>query len=784
MNKIYKVIWSKVKHCYVVVSELTKRDGKSASLTGLLGRKAAVLAVMVLCGAGTVLPTMPVRADYIGNYKPADTESDNNTPAQWDGNHKVTNEDYGAFGVLGGKWRIDFLMGLISGDTVAGKTKNSKQVVLPEELKHRTAIGNNFRVYGFGSTAYGYGANALGEGSLAVGHAALANGKDGTAIGNYAKVSQEQGTAVGSRSWASAQAVAVGADVRAQGYASISIGGDDAQPDAFNGGEFSDKMPDETLKKVYKDMIKDDPVNFKNTYIRDGYGNDRRVWSPNYAAGQAAIAIGARTVALGDGSTSVGVLAMALAERSTAVGIRSLVSDGAKGGMALGEESRVMSKNGLAVGNKTYSSGEGSLAYGYDAKALGQNSIAIGHNVGANAMLNHEAQITMANVLLYNGEGKIKPTGTSFDTTQDRINYLERIMGDYDKKNKQWVDDTNKVIRGWGKGNEFIPEYGKKQAQIGPKRWSDNAIAIGRRTYAIGNNSLVLGSLSLGAGNNSLNVGHFTYTKGENAAAIGMEAAAIADNSMAIGVRSFANLQNSIAVGVGSKTDYTKDDLEQDGWAPRNAITFPSSTQVGVVSVGKIGSERRISNVASGYRDTDAVNVSQLRALEERFSSNLAEDSILNPFSYLAVDKTLGDVKRVEPLQLKEMNYRKYVNYRVKQIELLIRKSHQEKIDDTFMQRLQDVITNLEKGDNKTGIDASGLKGKDVATVLRELKTKYPDLNLSDTNDVINKLNEWKKEKLKDSLKKALTKDEQRFIEETNYLNDGAKGKDAIAVGY
>ncbi|WP_288894155.1 ESPR-type extended signal peptide-containing protein [uncultured Megasphaera sp.] len=784
MNKIYKVIWSKVKHCYVVVSELTKRDGKSASPTGLLGRKAAVLAVMVLCGAGTVLPTMPVRADYIGNYKPVDTESDNNTPAQWDGNHKVTNEDYGAFGVLGGKWRIDFLMGLISGDTVAGKPKKGEKVFLPEELKHRTAIGNQFRVYGFGSTAYGYGATAVGENSLAVGHAALTNGNGGTAIGGYAKVLKGQGTAVGSHSWANDQAVALGADVRAQGYASISIGGDDAQPDAFNGGEFSDKMPDETLKKVYKDMIKDDPVNFKNTYIRDGYGNDRRVWSPNYAAGQAAIAIGARTVALGDGSTSVGVLAMALAERSTAVGIRSLVSDGAKGGMALGEESRVMSKNGLAVGNKTYSSGEGSLAYGYDAKALGQNSIAIGHNVGANAMLNHEAQITMANVLLYNGEGKIKPTGTSFDTTQDRINYLERIMGDYDKKNKQWVDDTNKVIRGWGKGNEFIPEYGKKQAQTEPKRWSDNAIAIGRRTYAIGNNSLVLGSLSLGAGNNSLNVGHFTYTKGENAAAIGMEAAAIADNSMAIGVRSFANLQNSIAVGVGSKTDYTKDDLEQDGWAPRNAITFPSSTQVGVVSVGKIGSERRISNVASGYRDTDAVNVSQLRALEERFSSNLAEDSILNPFSYLAVDKTLGDVKRVEPLQLKEMNYRKYVNYRVKQIELLIRKSHQEKIDDTFMQRLQDVITNLEKGDNKTGIDASGLKGKDVATVLRELKTKYPDLNLSDTNDVINKLNEWKKEKLKDSLKKALTKDEQRFIEETNYLNDGAKGKDAIAVGY
>ncbi len=31
MNKIYKVIWSKTKGCYVVVSEIAKREGKAAS---------------------------------------------------------------------------------------------------------------------------------------------------------------------------------------------------------------------------------------------------------------------------------------------------------------------------------------------------------------------------------------------------------------------------------------------------------------------------------------------------------------------------------------------------------------------------------------------------------------------------------------------------------------------------------------------------------------------------------------------------------------------------------
>lgn len=50
MNRIYKVIWSKVRHCYVVVSELAKKDGKSVSTRGRVSKKmAASLAVMALC---------------------------------------------------------------------------------------------------------------------------------------------------------------------------------------------------------------------------------------------------------------------------------------------------------------------------------------------------------------------------------------------------------------------------------------------------------------------------------------------------------------------------------------------------------------------------------------------------------------------------------------------------------------------------------------------------------------------------------------------------------------
>ena len=50
MNRIYKVIWSKVKHQYVVVSELAHRDGKRSNAASKSVR--TLMAVLAVCGAG------------------------------------------------------------------------------------------------------------------------------------------------------------------------------------------------------------------------------------------------------------------------------------------------------------------------------------------------------------------------------------------------------------------------------------------------------------------------------------------------------------------------------------------------------------------------------------------------------------------------------------------------------------------------------------------------------------------------------------------------------------
>ncbi|WP_311517614.1 ESPR-type extended signal peptide-containing protein, partial [uncultured Megasphaera sp.] len=871
MNKIYKVIWSKVKHCYVVVSELTKRDGKSASPTGLLGRKAAVLAVMALCGAGAVLPTMPVRADWVGAIEQKylnDWVKKYGFPYNLNGD---ASQYLGTFGMTkSGSGSMWTRMGLVTGihDLTSGSykgytdPKDKSNHVLPEEFQYRTALGNEFYNVGKGatsvgywskangaeSTALGFTAQSTGVGTLAVGAYAQAGGKGDMAAGEHSVGMGGQAVAVGSYAVAFEQATAVGNNTLALGEGSLAIGSDDT----YRGSDYMDMLPDSVIQSVYKkawdpknpyyifkDWNQKDPEKYAKDFGHAGFNHSytggAAIYSPTYAGGTAAIAIGARAIAPGSGSTAVGVLSMAMGDRSTAIGTRAYVSEGATGGLSMGEESRVLKTNGISVGNHTYSVYQGSVSYGYNSKAVGSGAVAVGHQAVASAELNKEAATKLDALLQYritknhtpdiqtimqssknDPEAALETVNPQIDTYNDNAHIIrtKRVVERDKDGNPIWTDKEHTSFKSHDVNEYMLKEKGKNAVSVGRNVWAtgtgavavgslswaagDNALALGEMAYAKGENSLVLGRSGIAAAKNSLAIGVNSTALGlsatamgvntaataDQSAAIGANASATASQSMALGVDAEADLANSIAIGVGSKTDYTEKDLTQDGWAPRNAITFPSSTQVGVVSVGSIGSERRISNVASGYRDTDAVNVSQLRSLEERFSNNLADDSDLNPFSYLAVDKTNGDVTKVIPLQKKELNYRKYINYRIKQIELQIKGKHQ-KIDKTFLDRINVVVDKLEKNTaNKTGIDASGLKGKSAEVIIQELKKAYPELDTNDTNAVINKLNEWKKDKLKDSLKKALTEKEQGFLKETNYLNDGAKGKDAIAFGY
>lgn len=113
------------------------------------------------------------------------------------------------------------------------------------------------------------------------------------------------------------------------------------------------------------------------------------------------------------------------------------------------------------------------------------------------------------------------------------------------------------------------------------------SIAIGPSASAAGADAVALGAASLASSASAIAIGRLSNASGIGSTAIGNTAAATADGSVALGQGSIAN-------------------------------------QVNTVSVGAVGTERRIVNVAAGTAATDAVNLSQLSAVNAGLSNSLA----------------------------------------------------------------------------------------------------------------------------------------------------------------
>lgn len=133
---------------------------------------------------------------------------------------------------------------------------------------------------------------------------------------------------------------------------------------------------------------------------------------------------------------------------------------------------------------------------------------------------------------------------------------------------------------------------------------SDNSFAGGERNKITGKNSFIFGEDAV--------------VEGDNTYAIGKEAVANATNSLAIGNGAKATEENSVAIGNNSITN-TAIGTESET-INSTTHTFAGSAPLGTVSIGDIGKERTVTNVAAGRisdTSTDAINGSQLHAIIE-----------------------------------------------------------------------------------------------------------------------------------------------------------------------
>ena len=465
-------------------------------------------------------------------------------------------------------------------------------------------------------------------------------------------------------------------------------------------------------------------------------------WNPNGRGKQATMLNG--YIASGEQSTVVGYGARGTSTQATALGARV----------------GVYGSQGTAIGNDAYATALGAVAIGNDDMHGDEGDInSNGKNLNASRTYDKHSLT----------EEELKN-----DNLQKALHNIFCSKGGSADKNGQCQQDTEK-LQGFGlkyEGGKYVlDESSDAKAKAGKYSpllaGGQGSISIGSRSISVGEGSTALGVLAKAYGNQSTALGTLSKAMGKNSFALGANSTATEENSMAFGVNSSATMQNSIAIGYGSKTDYTGSNTK--AYMPGNGYAMPMAKSVGVVSVGSNGQPRRIVNLAAGALDTDAVNVSQLKALAENLGVEDISDNTDKAMRYLSVERKSGEAGKIQKEIQKEKDFKTYAQYRKYHdtMQVNIKKSGDSNLYGEEKTKLENEIKRLE--DKHT--DFKGKLSK--PTGLDSLTTTSKEEDVKKVLDEIEKYTEKKEFQVdKDKLKQH------------NATNEGATGADALAFGY
>ena len=585
MNKIYKVVWSKVRNAYVVVSELARRNSKTKSQhTARVSHSLLSLAVLTsLAVGGTLLNPMSVEA---ANSWGARTNFDNNTTSV--GGNNISRAD-GAGAVAVGNATATGEDALALGkDASATGTETIAIGGATAAINYSIAMGDGAVAGGTysvgGVTQSGANAVAIGKSALAYGINDVVIGANQTAIAptGTAKEDTPEGTglssALGGRVMIghdniaygrAGNSVIVGSNNRSNAIHGIAIGQNAyaGQPDGSTLA-YENTMSIGTNTRSYST----DAIAIGNNAVAGNTDTSRTSYDGNglaaAAIGSAAKATSYHTVAIGYGSqatdisaAAIGDGALASATSTTALGEKAKATS--VGSLAAGAASVASHQYTTAVGNSAQATEARSLAVGYTAVASGGGAIAQGTNAKASS------SYTMAL-----GYDSVASAGSSM-----AIGYQAKAVG-------------------------------------------GRSISIGREATA--------GTVSTGP--ESIAIGYQANSPAGNAIAIGKGSSidAAATTAVALGDTATANVASSVAIGSGSSTTRATDTTSQ-GWNNQdstwsswlstkgNAGTTSGgvwNSTAGVVSIGTDGASgatttRKLTGLAAGQYDTDAVNMKQ-----------------------------------------------------------------------------------------------------------------------------------------------------------------------------
>ena len=356
MNKIFKVVWSKTKECYVVVSEVAKNNG---------GKKKALASV--LAGLAMVAATAgaPVHANVNTGGSAVNISPDAYNGSNTTGRNSV---------VVGYQNTTNNQDGTIAIGAANTATENSA-----------VAIGNGNTASGGAAAAFGAYNQAKGRASVAIGNVSMASGEDSIAIGNRANsnaANQDLGSgqysiAMGRESWAkgsdnisighnaktdsTGDSIAIGRDSTSNSVNTVTIG---AQTKATGGyavaiGRESEVNANFATAMGYQSKAKGSASIAIGKQNNSNLGDTITMGNSNTANTMGGIAIGKNNIA----DSSIGDPTTATKENSQ---------------IAIGLDNKATSQDTVAIGREAESTKTGAVSLGARTKAKGDYAVALG----------------------------------------------------------------------------------------------------------------------------------------------------------------------------------------------------------------------------------------------------------------------------------------------------------------------------------------------------------------------------------------------------------------------
>lgn len=606
MNRIYKIIWNKARHAYVVVSEIARNHSKAAG-KGSTKKAAALLAAVMFFGGGMQIEAAPTLEELAAAGILPGTNSETTSLAIGD------KSSSGA-----GRWAIAI-------------GHNASIIDGGRQGFGAMAVGGDSSVNAIQSVALGYGASvsAFADLSVALGSGSVANEERTVSVGN----------------------VTGGQEFRRR---IVNLADGENDYDAVNKRQLEDAtkglLTMDTAKGSFLTWDTDEGLPTKKingvdlangSVTVDGHADDYKGgFNVTGQNGKVVSYLHSGDLKINDtsGWNSAGLKAGNVTinprESSAAImvdqGKFMVYDDGAF--QAAGRQFLVRADGFMEAAGGTI----GGVSI--------ENEDIIAGRILANQMVATDGEFgtltadtaVIGGIYVADTLGAFQAAGVVAGKVADGSQSLALGNGSYVHGQKgvvigenSWISGDQSTVVGkgsWAIGDNatvlghFANAYGDNSTAIGEDSWADqaSATAVGQHGWARGANSTAIGQLSFAEEDNSTAVGQRSWATGTHSTSIGQDSWASGTNSTAIGQSSTAYAENSTALGQGAE-------VEKEA---RNAVALGAgsmATEANTVSVGSDEIKRKITNVADGAiteNSTDAVSGRQFYALDAQVKVN------------------------------------------------------------------------------------------------------------------------------------------------------------------